>query len=155
MPFPDGGFDFVISQHVQMNVADKTGLYREARRVLVPGGRLGVWDVTVGTPGKLDYPLPWADQPELSHLAASDDLCAVIEGAGFEVVHWNDLTEEAAPFMEKFLAAPVGPLGLHTFVDKFAEKADNLTRGLSGGRLRVIQGVARAVPSPVGRKLVI
>jgi len=36
LPFPDASFDVVFSQHVQMNVADKSRLYREARRVLVP-----------------------------------------------------------------------------------------------------------------------
>ena len=45
--------------------------------------------------------------------------------------------------MESFLSAPRAPLGLHTFIDNFAEKANNLTRGLSSGRLRVIQGVAQ------------
>jgi SAM-dependent methyltransferase len=144
LPLANAGFHVVISQHVQMNVTDKTRLYQQARRVLVSGGRLAIWDVTAGTPGELDYPLPWADQPERSHLASADQLRAVIVAAGFTVVHWNDLTEQAATLMETLLSAPPGPLGLHTFVDKFAEKANNLTRGLSSRRLRVIQGVAQA-----------
>jgi hypothetical protein len=37
------------------------------------------------------------------------------------------------------------PLGLQAIVQDFAEKAKNLTQGLSGGRLRAIQGIARAV----------
>jgi sarcosine/dimethylglycine N-methyltransferase len=147
LPFDEGSFDVVVSQHVQMNVADKARLYREARRVLLPGGRLAIWDVTDGVPGTLHYPLPWADQPELSHLVTSDRLRAILEATGFEVVHWADLTEEAAPFMERLLAAPVGPLGLHVFIDQFAEKADNLTRALSSGRLRVILGIAGIRPS--------
>jgi hypothetical protein len=48
--------------------------------------------------------------------------------------------------MEDLLAFPPGPLGLHVFIDNFAEKAENLTRGLSNGRLRVLQGVAAATP---------
>jgi len=40
LPFADGTFDVVISQHVQMNIADKSRLYAEARRVLTAGGRL-------------------------------------------------------------------------------------------------------------------
>ena len=66
LPFADASFQVVTSQHVQMNVADKARLYGEARRVLVPGGRLAIWDITAGQPGELDYPLPWADRPERS-----------------------------------------------------------------------------------------
>jgi sarcosine/dimethylglycine N-methyltransferase len=144
LPFDDARFDVVISQHVQMNIADKARLYAQARAVLVTDGRLAIWDVTAGTPGQLQYPLPWADSPERSHLVSADQLQATIEAAGFAIVHWNDLSETSATFMEKLLSSPPGPLGLHTFVENFAEKASNLTRGLSSGSLRVIQAVARA-----------
>jgi sarcosine/dimethylglycine N-methyltransferase len=143
LPFAQASFTVVMSQHVQMNVTDKTRLLQQARRVLVTGGRLALWDITAGTTGELDYPLPWADQPELSHLASADELRSFIETAGFNLVHWSDLTERAASLMEFFLSAPRAPLGLHTFIDNFAEKANNLTRGLSSGRLRVVQGVAQ------------
>jgi sarcosine/dimethylglycine N-methyltransferase len=146
LPFPADRFTVVFSQHVQMNVADKARLYGEARRVLRPGGRLAVWDIIAGRRGGLDFPLPWADQPALSHLVAADQLRAAIEGAGFAVTRWNDLTEDAVTIMTAFLAAPPGPLGLHTFVDRFAEKAGNLLRGLSDGRLRALQAVAEAQP---------
>jgi sarcosine/dimethylglycine N-methyltransferase len=145
LPFAPAAFSAVTSQHVQMNVADKDRLYHEARRVLVTGGRLAIWDVTAGTPGQLGYPLPWADRPERSHLVTAGQLRAAAESAGFAVEHWNDLTDQAAELMESVLALPPGPLGLHAFVERFTEKATNLTRGLSGGRIRVIQGIARAV----------
>ncbi|SPM32705.1 Ubiquinone/menaquinone biosynthesis C-methylase UbiE [Mycobacterium rhizamassiliense] len=144
LPFADGAFDIVISQHVQMNIADKARLYGEARRVLVPNGRLALWDITIGDPGELDYPLPWADRPARSHLVTPDQLRAVIESAGFTFAHWNDLTDQAGALMQAMLAQPPSPLGLHAFVADFAQKAENLTAALSDGRLRVIQGVARA-----------
>jgi len=83
LPFPDASFDVILSQHVQMNVADKDSLYRESRRVLVDRGRLALWDITIGERGEPDYPLPWADQPELSHLATSERLRSAIESSGF------------------------------------------------------------------------
>jgi sarcosine/dimethylglycine N-methyltransferase len=142
LPFADATFGVVFSQHVQMNVADKSRLYREARRVLVDGGRLAMWDITSGGLDDPDYPLPWADQPELTHLATPDQLRAVVESAGLVIEHWSDLSEQAASTMQAFLALPRDPLGLHAFVPNFAEKARNLTRALADGRLRAIQAIA-------------
>ena len=144
LPFADASFDAVISQHVQMNVADKARLYAEARRVLVPGGRLALWDITAGDPGEPGFPLPWADRPELSHLVPPGELRATVESAGLAVTHWNDLTGPAAELMTAVVSRPAGPLGLHTFVSNFAAKAANLTQALSAGRVRAIQGIAVA-----------
>ncbi|MFX0577521.1 methyltransferase domain-containing protein [Nocardia nepalensis] len=144
LPFADGAFQVAFSQHVQMNVADKVGLYREARRVLADGGQLAIWDIAAGVSGPPDYPLPWADLPEHSHLAAPDRLRAAIESAGFTIEHWNDRTEDAATTMKMVLSWPPDPLGLHAFVPRFAERAEHLTDALADGRLRAIQVVARA-----------
>jgi SAM-dependent methyltransferase len=144
LPFADAAFDVVTSQHVQMNVADKARLYAEARRVLVTGGRLAIWDVTAGAPGEIRYPLPWADQPGRSHLVSAPQLRAAIEGAGFAVDHWADLTGPAVTLMRAVLSGPPAPLGLHAFVPDFATKAANFVEALAAGRLHVIQAVAVA-----------
>jgi SAM-dependent methyltransferase len=144
LPFGAAAFDVAFSQHVQMNVADKARLYAEARRVLAAGGRLALWDIADGAPGELGYPLPWADRPDRSHLAAPAGLRATIEAAGFVVEVWNDLTDQAAVLMRAVLARPAEPLGLHAFVPDFAAKAGNLTAALASGRLRVIQAIAVA-----------
>ncbi len=145
LPFADATFDVVFSQHVQMNVADKTRLYGEAFRVLVGDGRLALWDITSGDRGKLGYPLPWADDPDQSHLATPEQLRTVIETAGFAIEHWNDLTDEAAALMQALLTLPANPLGLHAFVADFEEKVTNLTSALADGRLRAIQASRRVV----------
>lgn len=145
LPFADATFDVVFSQHVQMNVADKPRLYAEARRVLVGGGRLALWDIVSGEGRELGYPLPWADQPAQSHLTTADELRTAVESAGFTIDHWADLTADAAALMQALLALPTNPLGLHAFVADFETKAKNLTAALADGRLRAIQGVARRV----------
>ena len=142
LPFPSASFSVVMSQHVQMNVADKARLYAEARRVLGPRGRMAIWDIVAGEPGALDFPLPWADQPARSHLVPGDQLRSTIESAGLAVRRWADVTDEAVRIMEVFLAAPPEALGLQSFVDDFDEKATNLVRGLSSGRLAAVQVLA-------------
>jgi len=144
LPFAAATFDVAFSQHVQMNVADKGSLYSEARRVLVPGGRLAMWDIISGGRGELGYPLPWADQPGLSHLATSAELRAAVESSGFAIEAFNDLTDRAAATMQMVLSLPPDPLGLHAFVPGFARKAENLSTALADGRLRAIQCLARA-----------
>ncbi|MEA3011724.1 MAG: hypothetical protein QOD42_269 [Sphingomonadales bacterium] len=46
LPFPDGEFDLVLSQFGVMFFPDRVAAYREARRVLKPGGRFlfNAWD---------------------------------------------------------------------------------------------------------------
>ena len=144
LPFADSAYQVVFSQHVQMNIADKQRLYRQARRVLVDGGLLAIWDITAGELAQPDYPLPWADDPRLSHLVDSDHLRGIVEASGFEIEQWNDLTEQASMTMQAMLAMPPNPLGLHAYNTNFAEKMKNLTVALCDGRLRAIQGIARA-----------
>jgi sarcosine/dimethylglycine N-methyltransferase len=132
-----------------MNVADKARIYREVRRVLATGGRLALWDITIGEGGEPGFPLPWADEPELSHLATSEQLRATIESSGFAIERWNDLSDWAASMMQTLLALPPNPLGLHAFVADFAEKVKNLTAALADGRLRAIQGIARTAGRPL------
>jgi len=145
LPFEGAVFTRMFSQHVQMNVADKALLYEEARRVLADGGQLAVWDIAAGANGEPDFPMPWADRPEYSYLTTPDRLRTAIETAGFEIEQWNVLTDQSAAMMQTLLTLPPSPVGLQAFVPRFESKAKNLTAALADGRLRAIQGVARAV----------
>lgn len=145
LPFEDGVFDVVVSQHVQMNIADKPRFYGEARRVLAAGGRLAVWDVVAGASTPLLFPVPWATEPGQSHLVAAEQLRDTVTRAGFAVRTFTDLTEGAVTGMRGLLDAPRPPLGLHVFVEEFPVKARNLLANLEQGRARVVQGLFVAV----------
>jgi ubiquinone/menaquinone biosynthesis C-methylase UbiE len=66
LPFPDAGFDLVVSQFGVMFFPDRVGAYREAKRVLRPGGAFlfNAWDsveenpVTAAVVGALEPSFP-------------------------------------------------------------------------------------------------
>ena len=62
LPFADGTFDVVWTQHASMNIEDKPRLYGEMFRVVKPGGRLLLYDIVSGPGGPIHFPVPWAGE---------------------------------------------------------------------------------------------
>jgi ubiquinone/menaquinone biosynthesis C-methylase UbiE len=50
LPFPNESFDVVISNGVIDLIPDKDAVFSELHRVLVPGGRMQIADVTIQNP---------------------------------------------------------------------------------------------------------
>ncbi len=148
MPFADGEFDVEITQHMAMNIADKAALYREMARVLKPGGLLGLYDVLQGAGGEVYFPVPWAREPSISHLATPEELRELLEDAGFEIVHWADTTVRGRDwFQARAEAAEQGgapPLGFHLLLgEDFLAMAKNQVRNLEEDRVAMIETVCR------------
>ena len=81
LPFENQTFDAAMTIHVAMNIAAKDKMYLEARRVLKPGGVFAVYDVLQGEGGEVLYPVPWARDPSISHLATPDQMKTLLTGA--------------------------------------------------------------------------
>lgn len=85
LPLEDNGVDVVISNCVINLSPDKPRVFREAYRVLKPGGRLIVADIVLET----ELPEPLRDSLEaytgcLAGALRRDDYLALIQAAGFQ-----------------------------------------------------------------------
>ena len=135
LPFEDASFDVVWTEHAQMNIADKARFYGEIRRVLKPRGQFAFHDVFAGPKGPVAYPVPWAGDASISHLADVDAL----DWDGYERTLWEDKTAESATFFERMLARPPRPLGLHLLQTRAS--FENVLANLQNGSVRVVQAV--------------
>jgi SAM-dependent methyltransferase len=147
LPFAEASFDLVWTEHTQMNVADKARFYGEIARVLRPGGRLAFYDILQGNGGAPYYPVPWAADASTNFLLTPEALRAQLQSTGFQLLFWEDRTEEAvAWFQELFQRSrregrPA--LGLHLLMGPQARvKSENQLRNLAEGRIVLVEGVA-------------
>lgn len=148
LPFADGEFDVVWTEHVAMNIPDKPRLYKEMYRVLKPGGTLAVYDVLAGPTGPVLFPVPWARTPDTSFLVQPGELRRLLEDAGFTISDWSDTTEVARAWFvalaEKIRKEGFPPLGFHVLMGAdFQAMAQNQGRNLQEGRIVLGQVVAR------------
>src|SRR5215467_13388752 len=140
LPFADMSFDVLWSQNAAMNIADRDRLYCEMRRVLKPAGRLALQEVSTGPGGAPHYPVQWAREPSISFLYSQEAIRAKLEAAGFQVLIWQDTTEEAlqsARRRAQSSATAPPPLGTHLILGDdwramFANSARNLTEQRTG-----------------------
>jgi predicted methyltransferase len=86
----------VWTQNSGMNIADKARLYAGFHRVLRPGGRLALQEPMAGPVEPVLYPVMWARDPSTSFLRPPAEMRAIIEGAGFRALVWDDITAETA-----------------------------------------------------------
>ena len=149
LAFPDASFDAAITIHVAMNIAAKDRMYAEAHRVLKPGARFGVYDVLQGEGGDVLYPVPWAREPSISHVATPAEMTGLLTAAGFKIISTVDSTEEGQLWFEAMAArikqggAP--PLTFRTFLgDDFAQMTQNQVRNLRERRIRTVSYICGA-----------
>jgi ubiquinone/menaquinone biosynthesis C-methylase UbiE len=149
LPFADNHFDAAMTIHVAMNIAAKDKMYAEARRVVKPGGIFAVYDVLQGEGGDILYPVPWAREPSISHVATPDEMKSLLAGAGFNVRDVHDSTDESQRFFERMTAqmAKTGspPVAWRLFLgDDFPVMARNQVRNVTERRIRTVSYICAA-----------
>ncbi len=138
LPYPSDQFDLLITQHVQMCIADKEKFYSEIKRVLKKGGQFIYCDVFKRSDELLNSPLPWVDDEANNHLISSDQLKDLLYSLDFEKISSQDQTQKGINFLSSFLAkAEVKPAILTgqkiLMGDNAFDKITNLYQALKDG----------------------
>jgi len=145
LPFEDMSFDVVWSQNAAMNIADRDRLYGEMRRVLKPGGRVGLQEVAAGPGGEPHYPVQWSREPKTSFLLTQQETRQKLEAIGFRVRVWQDTTEEAlqaARTRARNVEGPPPALGTHLIIgDDWRAMFGNSARNLEERRTELFNAV--------------
>jgi ubiquinone/menaquinone biosynthesis C-methylase UbiE len=142
LPFADGSFDVVWTQHAAMNIADRPRLYSEIRRVLKPGGRFAFHDIlAMPEGGPLHLPVPWADAEAESFLMAPEPLRQLLGELRFSELAWQDRT---AITMAGFEQTATRKAFTHLLLgENFPTMAANMRRNFAEGRVGAAMGLYR------------
>jgi ubiquinone/menaquinone biosynthesis C-methylase UbiE len=149
LPFADGRFDAALTIHAAMNIAAKPRMYAEARRVLKPGARLAVYDVLQGEGGEVLFPVPWAREPSISHLATPGEMRGLLADADFSILDEQDSTEESQRWFEaraeRMARSGPPPVTFDAFLgDDYPEMVRNQVQNLTERRIRTVAYICEA-----------
>ncbi len=144
-----GSFDAAMTIHVAMNIAAKDALYAAARRALKPGRIFAVYDVLQGEGGPVLFPVPWAREPSISHLATPAQMRELLTAAGFSILEEIDSTEASAAWFREMAArmseGGPPPLSFGLFLGPdFAQMGRNQVQNLAERRIRTVAYICRA-----------
>jgi ubiquinone/menaquinone biosynthesis C-methylase UbiE len=148
-PVEPASFDAAMTIHAAMNIAAKDRLYAAARRALKPRAVFAVYDVLQGEGGAVRFPVPWARDPSISHLATPAQMGRLLAQAGFEILEEIDSSEESLAWFARVAAriAEAGrpPVTFQTFLGgDFPQMARNQVRNLAERRIRTVTYVCQA-----------
>jgi len=153
LPFPDESFSKIVMLHVGMNIEDKGRLFAEYRRVLKPGGLLGVFDIMRTADGDLPFPMPWSSIPETSFVQTPEAYRAALGQAGLVVRHEENRREAIMEALAKQLQsssagagadAPKSSLTLGILMgESFPQKGQNISAMAKAGVIAPVFITAR------------
>jgi SAM-dependent methyltransferase len=146
LPFAEHSFDFVVSQHASMNIAQKATLLAAVHRVIKPGGCLLLHEVMLAqgcAKTAVDYPAPWADQHEHSHLSPWLGFMQLAHTIGFNLIKFEDNTMDALAWLHQARNQPPTPPFTPNIVlgPMAGMMSANMLRNLQQGRLQIVSAL--------------
>ena len=146
LPFENGYFDVVWTQHVQMNISHKLKFYSEIERVLTEHGTFIYYDIFRTESGEVNFPVPWADDASKSFLGTTSNMDDILESLCFKSILSSDQTYEGILFLQELFEKLKmnGPpkLGLNVLMGSSTkEKLVNILKGLEEKQIVLQSGI--------------
>ena len=142
LPFHDRFFDAAVMVHVGMNIPDKAAVFKEAARVIRPGGQFAIFEIMSGpAPGDIAFPQPWASAASESHLASPATYARHAESAGFDLQRQHNMR---AALLERLDTHPdppeMPPFDRHIVMGPtFRDKVSNYYDAVRTGRMAPVE----------------
>ncbi|MBA4502709.1 class I SAM-dependent methyltransferase [Marinobacterium marinum] len=153
LPFSRHSLDLILFQHSFLNMPDALQVLRECHRVLKPDGQLIMHEVVLGSHADaMRFPVPWADDPQHSHLLSKQALVRLLQEAGFSSVQTDDWSDEAQAWRRRQHAketagapaqAPLSPAMI--LGNRFRTMGSNVMLNLEADAIRVLEVLATPV----------
>jgi len=146
LPFEDGSFDAVWTQHVQMNIEDKVTFYSEINRVLKNNGALIYYDIFKKNNEDVNYPVPWANNTSVSFLQTIANMDSILNSLGLTKMQATNQTEGAIAFLydlfNKIKTNGLPKLGLNVLMGSSTkEKLENVQKALEANKIELQSGI--------------
>ena len=146
LPFAENTFDFAVSQHASMNIAQKDTLLAAVHKVLKVKGCLLLHEVMLAqdwAQTAVDYPTPWADQYDHSHLSHWLSFMQLAHAIGFNLIKFEDNTVDALEWMHGARnQPPISPFTPNIALGpKVGMMSANMLRNLQQGRLQIVSAL--------------
>ncbi len=142
-------FDAAMTIHAAMNIPAKHALYDSARRALKPGRIFAVYDILQGEGGPVQFPVPWAREPSISHLATPEEMRRLLAASEFDILDEIDSTEESLAWFQDMTARIANSeppaVSFQLFLgDDFPQMVRNQVQNLADRRIRTVTYICRA-----------